>query len=112
MVTLARRAQRIPFAPVVALLFGVAAAILVAASDVGGHRELIEDGVTGTLFAADNPNAISDALGQLLADRSGWDHRRAMARAFVERDRNWSSNISRYEPVYRKLVAEHSGGQR
>ena len=31
MVTLARRAQRIPFAPVVALLFGVAAAILVAA---------------------------------------------------------------------------------
>jgi hypothetical protein len=31
MVTLARRAQRIPFAPVVAVLFGVAAAILVAA---------------------------------------------------------------------------------
>jgi hypothetical protein len=31
MVTLARRAQRIPFAPVVAVLFGVAAAILMAA---------------------------------------------------------------------------------
>ncbi len=31
MVTLARRAQRIPFAPVVAILFGIAAAILVAA---------------------------------------------------------------------------------
>ena len=28
---------------------------LVAASDVGGHRELIEDGVTGTLFAPDDP---------------------------------------------------------
>ena len=85
---------------------------LVAASDVGGHRELIEDGVTGTLFAADNPTAISTALALLLADRSGWDHRRAVARAFVERDRNWSSNISRYEPVYRKLVAVHSSGQR
>jgi glycogen synthase len=85
---------------------------LVAASDVGGHRELIEDGVTGTLFAADDPAAIASALVRLLADRSGWDHRRAVAREFVERDRNWSSNISRYEPVYRKLVAGHSRGQR
>ena len=28
---------------------------LVAASDVGGHRELIRDGDTGTLFAPDEP---------------------------------------------------------
>ncbi len=82
---------------------------LVAASDVGGHRELIDDGVTGTLFAADDPVAIATALSRLLADRSGWDQRRATAREFVERDRNWSSNISRYEPVYRKLVAGRSG---
>ena len=82
---------------------------LVAASDVGGHRELIDDGVTGTLFAADDPVAIATALNRLLADRSGWDQRRAIAREFVERDRNWSSNISRYEPVYRKLVAGRSG---
>jgi glycogen synthase len=85
---------------------------LVAASDVGGHRELIEDGVTGTLFAADDPAAIAVALSGLLEDRSGWDRRRAAAREFVERDRNWSSNISRYEPVYRKLVAGRSGDQR
>ena len=82
---------------------------LVAASDVGGHRELIDDGVTGTLFAADDPVAIATALSRLLTDRSGWDQRRATAREFVERDRNWSSNISRYEPVYRKLVAGRSG---
>ena len=78
---------------------------LVAASDVGGHRELIEDGVTGTLFAPGDPPAIAAALAAMFADRSGWDERRATARAFVERDRNWSSNISRYEPVYRKLIA-------
>lgn len=77
---------------------------LVAASDVGGHRELIRDGETGTLFAADDPAAIADALASLLADRSIWDNRRAAARAFVERERNWSSNISRYEPVYRRLI--------
>jgi PEP-CTERM/exosortase A-associated glycosyltransferase len=85
---------------------------LVAASDVGGHRELIEDGVTGTLFNADDPAAIARSLANLLEDRSGWDHRRATARKFVETDRNWSSNISRYEPVYRNLVAGCSGAQR
>ena len=78
---------------------------LVAASSVGGHRELIEDGVTGTLFAPDDPAAIAAALAELFADRSGWDVRRASARAFVERERNWSSNILRYEPVYQQLLA-------
>jgi glycogen(starch) synthase len=81
---------------------------LVAASDVGGHRELIRDGDTGTLFAADDPPAIARALAGLFADRSGWDARRARARAFVEEERNWSSNISRYEPVYQRLIAARS----
>ncbi|MGU3315606.1 TIGR04063 family PEP-CTERM/XrtA system glycosyltransferase [Sphingomonas sp. M6A6_1c] len=78
---------------------------LVAASDVGGHRELIRDGETGTLFAPDDPAAIAAALAGLLADRSGWDRRRAAARAFVEQERNWSSNICRYEPIYQRLTA-------
>ena len=78
---------------------------LVAASDVGGHRELIEDGVTGTLFPPDDPAALAAALAAMLADRGGWSARRAAARAFVERDRNWSENISRYEPVYQKLAS-------
>ena len=77
---------------------------LVAASDVGGHRELIENGVTGTLFAADSPPAIAGALAALLGDRSRWSARRDAGRAFVEAERNWSSNISRYEPVYQRLL--------
>lgn len=82
---------------------------LVAASSVGGHRELIEDGVTGTLFAPDDPAAIATALADLFADRAIWDERRAVARAFVERERNWSSNILRYEPVYQRLLARPTG---
>jgi len=82
---------------------------LVAASDVGGHRELIRDGDTGSLFAPDDPAAIARALADLFADRGGWEARRARARAFVERDRNWSSNISRYAPVYQAIIeARHS----
>ncbi len=76
---------------------------LVAASDVGGHRELIEDGVTGTLFPAGDPEAMAAALADLFDRRSGWEERREAARRFVERERNWSSNISRYAPVYQKL---------
>ncbi len=77
---------------------------LVAASDVGGHRELIDDGVTGTLFAPDDPAAIAAALNDLLGARSLWDERRRAARIFVESHRNWSSNILRYEPVYQRLL--------
>jgi glycogen synthase len=79
---------------------------LVAASNVGGHRELIEDNVTGTLFPPGDPAAIADALGRLFADRANWAERRERARRFVETDRNWSSNISRYVPVYQKLTGK------
>ncbi|HST35149.1 MAG TPA: TIGR04063 family PEP-CTERM/XrtA system glycosyltransferase [Allosphingosinicella sp.] len=79
---------------------------LVAASDVGGHRELIEDEVTGTLFPAGDPEALADALADLFARRGEWDKRRDTARAFVERERNWSSNISRYAPVYQRLTGK------
>lgn len=77
---------------------------LVAASDVGGHRELIEDGVTGSLFAPDDPAAIAAKLVLLLENRAMWDERRRTARIFVETHRNWSSNILRYEPVYQRLL--------
>jgi len=79
---------------------------LVAASDVGGHRELIEDGVTGTLFPAGDPAALAAALANLFERRGEWDGRRNAARSFVERERNWSSNISRYAPVYQRLTGK------
>jgi len=77
---------------------------LVAASDVGGHRELIEDGVTGTLFPADDPAGIARALAGLLADRSNWDARKAAARAYVAEQRDWAKNVARYNAVYQELA--------
>src|SRR3546814_9926613 len=53
---------------------------LVAASNVGGHRELIEDGATGTLFAPDDPAAIAAALAGLLARRDLWAEKIGRAR--------------------------------
>jgi len=77
---------------------------LVAASDVGGHRELIRNGDTGTLFAPDDPKALARAIATMFADREGWPARRARARAFVEAERNWAHNVARYGPVYQKLI--------
>lgn len=81
---------------------------LVAASDVGGHRELIRDGDTGTLFRPDDPEALARAVAGLFADRDQWDSRRARARAYVEAERNWSVNVARYESVYQKLASSRA----
>jgi len=77
---------------------------LVAASDVGGHRELIRDGDTGTLFAPDDPAALAVAVARLFTDRDQWDARRVRARAFVEEERNWAVNVARYQSVYQNLT--------
>ncbi len=84
---------------------------LVAASSVGGHRELISDGETGALFAPDDPAALAETVAQLLAERQKWPAYLEKAREFVRNHRNWSSNISRYEPVYQSLTASERLGR-
>ncbi|WP_147160776.1 TIGR04063 family PEP-CTERM/XrtA system glycosyltransferase [Novosphingobium sediminis] len=77
---------------------------LVAASSVGGHRELIADGMTGTLFPPDDPAGLAAAMADLLEDREMWPARRTVARAFVERAHDWSRNAVRYDSVYQTLL--------
>jgi len=83
---------------------------LVAASAVGGHRELIEHRVTGTLFAPDDPAACAEAIADLLADRSTWNGRRAAARAHVQRNHDWARNVQRYQGVYQRLLGREPNG--
>ena len=78
---------------------------LVAASDVGGHRELIADGVTGILFEPDDPDAIADGLLSLLQRRGAWDSMRARAAGHVATHHDWARNIDRYQSVYHHLLA-------
>ncbi|MGF1549312.1 MAG: TIGR04063 family PEP-CTERM/XrtA system glycosyltransferase [Sphingomonadaceae bacterium] len=79
---------------------------LVLASDVGGHAELIEDGVTGTLFPAGDRAALADALAELFSYRDGWEKRRRAARDHVRKSRNWSENILRYKPFYESMTGQ------
>ena len=83
---------------------------IVAASDVGGHRELIADGLTGTLFAPDDPADCARALAALLWNRAEWDHLRIAARRFVEREHDWARNVQRYRDVY-QLVLGRGGSK-
>ena len=53
---------------------------VLVASDVGGHKELIEDGKTGVLFRAGNAESLGDAIIRLLAERDRWPAIRAAGR--------------------------------
>lgn len=77
---------------------------LLIASDVGGHRELIHDGITGSLFKAGNVTSLEEAIVWLFEHPECWDERRAAGRAFVESERTWASSIQNYVPVYTRLM--------
>ena len=83
---------------------------IVAASDVGGHRELIADGLTGVLFAPDDPADCARSLATLLWRRGEWDHLRIAGRRFVEREHDWARNVQRYRDVYH-LVLGRTGSE-
>ena len=79
---------------------------LLVASDVGGHRELIRDGETGTLFKAGDPASLASAVIDLLAHPERWAALKSRARDFVERERTWRSSVARYAQVYGALTDE------
>jgi PEP-CTERM/exosortase A-associated glycosyltransferase len=77
---------------------------LVVASDVDGHRELIEHEKTGMLFRAGDPDALAGKVLALLDAPARWPALRAAGRDFVETERHWRASIARYQTVYRRLL--------
>ncbi|MCF6353712.1 MAG: glycosyltransferase, exosortase A system-associated [Candidatus Polarisedimenticolaceae bacterium] len=73
---------------------------LVVASDVGGHKELIEDGKNGLLFSADSADDLAKTVLKLLSDRESWSTFQDNGRAFVENERNWEKSVGYYKQVY------------
>jgi len=74
------------------------------ASDVGGHRELIDDGVTGLLFAAGDADALSAAILRTIRDP---DLRQSMAAngpEAVRRSRTWAQTVPRYAEAYSRAL--------
>jgi glycogen(starch) synthase len=74
------------------------------ASDVGGHKELVRDGITGTLFKADDLDDLVKSLLDLLDQEERWPAIREAGRDFVENERNWVNSVANLKSVYRRLV--------
>jgi PEP-CTERM/exosortase A-associated glycosyltransferase len=79
---------------------------LLAASDVGGHRELIRADETGVLFKAGDSESLATTVLKLLSEPQRWPKLRAAGRHFVETERNWAHSVARYRAVYGALVGE------
>ncbi|MEW6372830.1 MAG: TIGR04063 family PEP-CTERM/XrtA system glycosyltransferase [Pseudomonadota bacterium] len=77
---------------------------ILAASSVGGHRELIVDGKTGVLFAPDDPASLAAKVGDLLDAQVLWPALRSAGRAYVETERNWPVSVARYKNIYGSLT--------
>lgn len=77
---------------------------LFVASSVGGHRELVEHMKTGVLFKADDRQALTQAVLDLLARPQIWPQLKANGRAFVESVRNWRNSVANYKPIYERIT--------
>jgi len=85
-----------------ALLEACAAGLPVVATDVGGNREIVRDGVNGRLVPASDPAALSAALVDLLSDPSRTAGMGRAAREWVEASGSLQAMAARYEALYRE----------
>jgi len=85
-------------------LEAMAQGLLLVASDVGGHKELIRDGETGMLFRAGDADDLARSVLRLLAMQDCWPQLREAGRRYVETERNWTNSVARYRDVYGRLT--------
>jgi len=97
-----------PLKPLEAMAMGR----VVLASDVGGHRELVEDGATGFLFPPGDAGALATAIDRALGARDAWPAMRARARRFVEVERGWARTASLCARLYREAASRAGAGAR
>jgi len=76
----------------------------VIASDIGGHRELIEHNKTGFLFPADNAEALADTILNVVDDKELLSKVSTNGLSFVTEERNWLNTAKQYVPVYERLI--------
>lgn len=72
----------------------------VIASDVGGLRELVEDGVTGLLHRSEDVDDLAAKIEALADDEALRRKLGRQARAWVSEQRDWKRIVPRYAAVY------------
>jgi PEP-CTERM/exosortase A-associated glycosyltransferase len=74
------------------------------ASDVGGHRELVQHGVTGVLYKADDSASLVAAILEVVGSPQLQARLGDNGLAFVRDERNWRNSVERYGPLYEALM--------
>jgi PEP-CTERM/exosortase A-associated glycosyltransferase len=79
---------------------------MIIASDIGGHRELIEDEDSRILFKAGNASDLAAKVLYLLDHKEIWQDIVESGRKFVEKERTWPASVMRYTSVYKDLCPD------
>lgn len=87
-----------------AVLEAMALETAVVATDVGGTREIIDDGVHGLLVPPDDAAALSHAIQRTIDDSCGAGSRIRAARLRIERELSFDSRNEALEQIYAELV--------
>ncbi|MBS3941896.1 MAG: glycosyltransferase [Actinobacteria bacterium] len=77
----------------------------VVVSDLPALAEMVEEGVTGRTFPAEDPEGLADVVEPLLDDPGTRARLGAAARERVVADRTWAANGARYARIYHDLGA-------
>jgi PEP-CTERM/exosortase A-associated glycosyltransferase len=85
-------------------LEGMAMGKAIIASDVGGHKELLANNVTGLLFEAGNPDALAAGLERLLSDNNLRTELGMNASLWVRKERSWNHLISAHRKIYDRAL--------
>lgn len=89
-----------------ALMEAMASGCACVATDVGGNRFLIQNGISGFLFSPGDREALTAHLRRLLGDPAKQRAIGKAARARIEEMFDWSVVGKRYEELFEKLIVE------
>jgi glycogen synthase len=76
------------------------------ASDIGGHRDSVIDGVNGMLFRSEDVTDLGDKLVHLIEHPETGEAIAARSRIWVEENRDWNVLVERYISAYSRLLGE------
>ncbi len=88
------------------LLEAMAAGLPVVATDVGGNPEIVEDGVTGLLVPANDPDSLAAAVGRLVASPGLGRELGRAGRTRVATHFTPERLVERTTGLYRRLLEE------
>lgn len=87
-----------------ALRIACSLGIPVVASSVGGFREFLTDGVTGRLIPPGSPQALADAINEVLADPLGAARMAQAARVLAASGWSWAESAKATLRLYQDLL--------